>query len=59
MQPLTTQWGAKAEGDFASAGRDLRARKALNDGRPQDRRGVLRPGGRHRRLHRFELRRRA
>ncbi|HEY3227627.1 MAG TPA: HEPN domain-containing protein [Roseiflexaceae bacterium] len=30
MQPLTTEWVAKAEGDFASATRELRARKAPN-----------------------------
>jgi HEPN domain-containing protein len=30
MQPLTTEWIAKAEGDFASATRELRARKAPN-----------------------------
>src|SRR5437867_2053447 len=30
MQPLTTEWVAKAEGDFVTAARDLRARKAPN-----------------------------
>jgi HEPN domain-containing protein len=30
MQPLTTEWIAKAEGDFVSATRELRARKAPN-----------------------------
>lgn len=30
MQPLTTEWIAKADGDFASANRELRARKAPN-----------------------------
>jgi HEPN domain-containing protein len=30
MQPLTTEWVAKAEGDFASARRELRARTAPN-----------------------------
>jgi HEPN domain-containing protein len=30
MLPLTTEWVAKAEGDFISATRELRARKAPN-----------------------------
>ncbi|MFL5801388.1 MAG: HEPN domain-containing protein [Roseiflexaceae bacterium] len=30
MQPLTAEWIAKAEGDFASATRELRARKVPN-----------------------------
>ncbi len=30
MQPLTLEWVAKAEGDFSTAGRELRARKAPN-----------------------------
>ena len=30
MKPETAEWIAKAEGDFASAGRELRARKAPN-----------------------------
>jgi len=30
MQPLTTEWIAKAEGDFVSATREMRARKAPN-----------------------------
>lgn len=30
MQPLTVEWVAKAEGDFASATRELRARRAPN-----------------------------
>lgn len=30
MKPLTEEWVAKAEGDFATAGRELRARKAPN-----------------------------
>jgi HEPN domain-containing protein len=30
MKPLTEEWVSKAEGDFASANRELRARKAPN-----------------------------
>lgn len=30
MQPLTTEWIQKAEGDLATAGRELRARTAPN-----------------------------
>lgn len=30
MKPLTTEWVAKAEGDLATAGRELRARKNPN-----------------------------
>ncbi|MCX6359339.1 MAG: HEPN domain-containing protein [Armatimonadetes bacterium] len=30
MKPLTSEWVAKAEGDWASAGRELRARKSPN-----------------------------
>src|SRR6266849_3238744 len=30
MKPLTREWVEKAEGDFATAGRELRARKAPN-----------------------------
>jgi HEPN domain-containing protein len=30
MQPLTREWIAKAEGDYASANRELRARKQPN-----------------------------
>jgi HEPN domain-containing protein len=30
MNELTAEWGAKAEGDFATAGRELRARKRPN-----------------------------
>lgn len=30
MNPLTYEWVAKAEGDFATAGRELRARRAPN-----------------------------
>jgi HEPN domain-containing protein len=30
MNPLTQEWVSKAEGDFASAGRELRARKDPN-----------------------------
>jgi HEPN domain-containing protein len=30
MKPLVQEWIDKAEGDFATAGRDLRARKAPN-----------------------------
>jgi HEPN domain-containing protein len=30
MNPLTHEWVAKAEGDFATAGRELRARKEPN-----------------------------
>jgi HEPN domain-containing protein len=30
MNPLTQKWVSKAEGDFASAGRELRARKDPN-----------------------------
>ena len=30
MNPLTSEWVTKAEGDFATAGRELRARKAPN-----------------------------
>jgi HEPN domain-containing protein len=30
MNPLTHEWVAKAEGDFATAGRELRARKVPN-----------------------------
>jgi HEPN domain-containing protein len=30
MNPLTDEWVAKAEGDFATAGREVRARKAPN-----------------------------
>jgi HEPN domain-containing protein len=30
MQPITMEWIVKAEGDFVSAARDLRARKAPN-----------------------------
>jgi HEPN domain-containing protein len=30
MKPLTREWIGKAEGDFATAGREVRARKAPN-----------------------------
>ncbi len=30
MNPLTREWVEKAEGDFATAGREMRARKAPN-----------------------------
>lgn len=30
MKPLTEEWATKAEGDFATAGRELRARKLPN-----------------------------
>ena len=30
MKPLTEEWVTKADGDFATAGRELRARKAPN-----------------------------
>src|SRR5436309_14219508 len=30
MQPLTTEWIAKAEADFVTAGREMRARNAPN-----------------------------
>ncbi|HBA88632.1 MAG TPA: DNA-binding protein [Geobacter sp.] len=30
MKPLTEEWIAKAEGDFATAGREFRARKSPN-----------------------------
>src|SRR5713226_7512100 len=30
MKPLTREWVEKAEGDFATAGRELRVRKAPN-----------------------------
>jgi len=30
MQPLSAEWVQKAEGDFATATRELRARKAPN-----------------------------
>jgi hypothetical protein len=30
MKPLTEEWISKAEGDFSTAGRELRARKAPN-----------------------------
>ena len=30
MKPSTVEWVAKAEGDFATAGRELRARKSPN-----------------------------
>ena len=30
MKPITREWIKKAEGDFATAGRELRARKAPN-----------------------------
>lgn len=30
MKPLTEEWVAKAEGDFATAGREFRARKNAN-----------------------------
>jgi HEPN domain-containing protein len=30
MNPVTREWVAKAEGDFVSAGRELRARKSPN-----------------------------
>jgi len=30
MKPLTEEWVSKAEGDFSTAGRELRARKAPN-----------------------------
>lgn len=30
MRPATAEWVAKAEGDFLTAGRELRARKAPN-----------------------------
>ena len=30
MNPLTLEWVAKAEGDFVTAGRELRARKSPN-----------------------------
>jgi len=30
MKPLTEEWVVKAEGDFTTAGRELRARKAPN-----------------------------
>ena len=30
MNPLTTEWVEKAEGDFATAGRELRARRQPN-----------------------------
>jgi len=30
MKPLTIEWVGKAEGDFATAGREMRARKAPN-----------------------------
>jgi HEPN domain-containing protein len=30
MKPATTEWVAKAEGDFTTAGRELRARKSPN-----------------------------
>ena len=30
MKPTTTEWLAKAEGDFITAGRELRARKSPN-----------------------------
>lgn len=30
MKPTTAEWATKAEGDFATAGRELRARKTPN-----------------------------
>jgi len=30
MKPLTKEWVVKAEGDYATAGRELRARKSPN-----------------------------